>query len=89
MWTTVKSSYPDMTVCEIGATIGRLWRELTNEQKEKYNEDFMRDKVAKWFAFVICLSLVMLNIVGTQSSKLEYIIRISCIGLLCKIALLR
>ena len=45
MWTTVKSSYPDMTVCEIGATIGRLWRELTNEQKEKYNEDFMRDKV--------------------------------------------
>jgi hypothetical protein len=45
MWTTVKSSYPDMTVCEIGATIGRLWRELTNEQKEKYNEDFMQDKV--------------------------------------------
>ncbi len=45
MWTTVKASYPDMTVCEIGATIGRFWRELTNEQKEKYNEDFMQDKV--------------------------------------------
>jgi len=35
-----------MTVCEIGATIGRMWRELADTEKQKYNEDFANDKVS-------------------------------------------
>lgn len=45
MWQQVKSSNPGMSVCEIGATIGRMWRELPNEEKQKHNEDFTLDKV--------------------------------------------
>jgi len=32
-------------VCEIGATIGRLWREMTDVDKQQYNDDFAHDKV--------------------------------------------
>ncbi|ESO09883.1 hypothetical protein HELRODRAFT_167700 [Helobdella robusta] len=34
-----------MSVCEIGATIGRMWRELSNEDKQRHNDDFTVDKV--------------------------------------------
>ena len=33
-------------MCEIGATIGRLWREMTDIDKQQYNDDFAHDKVA-------------------------------------------
>ena len=45
IWQTVKSQNPNMSVCEIGASIGRMWRELTDEEKAKYNELFSQDKV--------------------------------------------
>ena len=32
-------------MCEIGATIGRLWREMTDIDKQQYNDDFAHDKV--------------------------------------------
>ena len=32
-------------MCEIGAAIGKLWRELSDEQKQKHNEDFAQAKV--------------------------------------------
>lgn len=47
MWQQVKSSNPGMSVCEIGATIGRMWRELSNEEKQKHNDDFTLDKVSR------------------------------------------
>ena len=41
----MKAQNPNMSVCEIGASIGRMWRELTDEEKQKYNEYFAQDKV--------------------------------------------
>ena len=42
----MKEQNPTLSVCEIGATIGKMWRELTDEQKQKYNEDFTKEKVS-------------------------------------------
>lgn len=44
MWETVKSSNPSMGVCEISATIGRLWRELGPEDKQRHNDEYTLDK---------------------------------------------
>ena len=44
-----------MSVCEIGATIGKMWRELTDEQKQKYNEDFANEKVCTRFKMSNCI----------------------------------
>jgi len=34
-----------MSVCEVGATIGRLWREMSDANKQHFNDDFALDKV--------------------------------------------
>ena len=41
-----------MSVCEIGATIGRMWRELSDEEKQKHNDDFTNAKVRYLFHFI-------------------------------------
>lgn len=45
IWQRVKAQNPDLSVCAIGAAIGRMWRELPAIEKEKYNEEFSADKV--------------------------------------------
>ena len=45
IWQQVKGTNPGLTVCEVGATIGRMWRELSDFQKQQFNEDFVNDKV--------------------------------------------
>ena len=57
MWQSVKVASPDLSVCEVGAKIGRLWRELTAEQKDKYNEEFNRDKVI-WCLIISDIHLI-------------------------------
>jgi len=46
IWPSVKAQHQNLSVCEIGATIGRMWRELKDEQKQKYNDDFTQAKVS-------------------------------------------
>jgi len=41
----VKARNPHLSVCQLGATIGRMWRELTEDEKRKHLEDFHQDKV--------------------------------------------
>jgi len=36
-----------MSVCEVGATIGRLWREMSDTNKQHFNNDFALDKVGR------------------------------------------
>jgi hypothetical protein len=45
MWESVKAANPTMGVCEISATIGRMWRELGPEEKQRHNDDYTLDKV--------------------------------------------
>jgi len=44
VWQQVKLCNPGMTVCQVGTTIGRLWRELSEEDRQKYNNFFHLDK---------------------------------------------
>jgi len=44
MWEKVKAANPSMGVCEISATIGRMWRELGPEEKQRHNDDYTLDK---------------------------------------------
>jgi len=45
IWQHVKNANPSMSVCEVGASIGRLWREMSDADKQLYNDDFSREKV--------------------------------------------
>lgn len=46
IWPQVKAANPHLSsVCEIGAVIGGLWRELGPEDKQRYNDQFTKDKV--------------------------------------------
>lgn len=45
VWQSVKAANPGFSICEIGATIGRMWRELGEEEKQRHMEDFTKDKV--------------------------------------------
>lgn len=46
MWQQVKAANPGMSVCEVGAAIGRIWRELDGASKQRFIQDFSNDKVA-------------------------------------------
>jgi len=46
VWQQVKAANPGFSICEIGATIGRMWRELSDEEKQRHMEDFTKDKVS-------------------------------------------
>ena len=41
----MKEQNTGLSVCEIGASIGKMWRELSDEDKSRYNDDFTQDKV--------------------------------------------
>lgn len=45
IWPKVKEQNMGLSVCEIGASIGKMWRELSDEEKSRYNDDFTADKV--------------------------------------------
>jgi len=45
IWFQVKAANPQLSVCQLGAMIGRMWRELTEEDKRRHLEDFHQDKV--------------------------------------------
>jgi hypothetical protein len=45
IWFQVKAANPQLSVCQLGAMIGRMWRELTEEEKRRHLEDFRQDKV--------------------------------------------
>jgi len=54
VWQQVKAANPGFSICEIGATIGRMWRELSDEEKQRHMEDFTKDKVLFQFSLMSC-----------------------------------
>jgi len=62
MWEKVKASNPSLGVCEISATIGRLWRELGPEDKQRHNDEYTLDKVP----------LLNLGIISWQKIHIDY-----------------
>jgi hypothetical protein len=45
MWHEVKAANPSMGVCEVSSAIGRLWRELGPDEKQRHNDDYSLDKL--------------------------------------------
>lgn len=51
IWPRVKAANPHLSsVCELGAIVGSMWRDLGPADKQYYNDQFTRDKVSDMFA---------------------------------------
>ena len=46
IWPQVKAANPHLSsVTEIGAVVGAMWRDLDPVEKQRYNDQFNKDKV--------------------------------------------
>ena len=52
-----------MSVCEVGATIGRMWREMSDTNKQHFNDDFALDKVGPSHCHLVIIIIIIIIII--------------------------
>jgi len=73
VWQQVKAANPGFSICEIGATIGRMWRELADEEKQRHMEDFNKDKVGQVLRQIDCGCSLCGMLMDSKCQANEYV----------------